>query len=89
MFNDNPQEWYEDNMVKFKTMCADAIGLEKTIVLEKTRRVTRKFSGTIIKATPEGLRFRGRSVVVQFRILLKNQVGTERSFVVEKLPREY
>ena len=81
------QDWYDGNQGKFQMMCREAIGCEMTVIIEKKGPMTRKFSGIIMKAEPNGFRRRNKSVVVRFKISLKNKVGTEREFTVSKLPR--
>jgi hypothetical protein len=81
------QDWYEGNQAKFEQMCREAIGCEMTVIMEKKGPMTRKFSGIIMEAKPDGFRRRAKSVVVRFTISLKNKSGTVREFTVSKLPR--
>jgi hypothetical protein len=81
------QDWYDGNLAKFQQMGRESIGCDMTVIMEKKGPMTRKFSGIIMEANPNGFRRRAKSVVVQFKIILKNKTGTEREFTVSKLPR--
>ncbi len=81
------QDWYEGNQTKFQQMCREAIGCSMTVIIEKKGPMTRKFSGIIMTAKADGFRRRAKSVVVRFKITLKNKGGTEREFTVSSLPR--
>ncbi len=81
------QAWYDANQGKWEQMGREAVGCNLTMILEKKGNMTRKFKGEIVEATPCGFRKRPRTVVVQFKIKIRNQTGTEREFTVSKLPR--
>ena len=81
------QDWYDGNLAKFQQMGREAIGCDMIVIMEKKGPMIRKFSGVIMEAKPDGFRRRAKSVVVRFKIILKNKTGTERAFTVSKLPR--
>lgn len=77
----------EKCIARAKAMCNAAIGKTQKVVTEKTRTMTRAFSGTIVSCEFDRLVETGRSCYAVWRVGIKQGLGEPRYFHLRRIPQ--